>query len=83
LHTVSALKTLDSCWTRSGQLIKDTRERLGSLRSVEIQHVRWTANQAAHFLAKYALSSNSDIPWSEDCPPLQQIVTEEQVSALL
>jgi ribonuclease HI len=82
LHTVSVLKTLGSCWTRSRQLIEDTRERLCSLGSVEIQHIRRTANQAAHYLAKYALSSNSNLSWSEDCPPLQQIVTDEQVSAL-
>jgi ribonuclease HI len=81
LHTVSALKTLGSCWTRSRQLIEDTRERLCSLRSMEIQHVLKTANQAAHYLAKYALSSNFDISWSEDYPHLHQIVIAEQVSA--
>lgn len=60
LHTISALKVPCSCWTRSGQLIEDTRDRLSSLSLVEIQHVCRTANQAAHFLAKHALSSNYD-----------------------
>jgi len=48
---------------------------------MEIQHVLKTANQAAHYLAKYALSSNFDISWSEDYPHLHQIVIAEQVSA--
>jgi len=31
-------------------------------------HVRRVANQAAHYLAKFALSSNSDFVWVEETP---------------
>ena len=51
-----------------GSIIRDCFSLKGSFRSLNFLHVRREANQAAHYLAKYALK-NSDCIWIEETPP--------------
>jgi hypothetical protein len=60
LNVVNALCMEGSCWNRFGQLIEDTKERLSSLHSAKVRHTLREANQAAHILAKFALSTSID-----------------------
>lgn len=39
-----------------------------SFNSISFAHVRRVANYAAHYLAKFALLSNSDLVWIEETP---------------
>jgi len=49
-------------------IIRDCISFKGSFRSLNFLHVRREANQAAHYLAKYALK-NLDCIWIEETPP--------------
>ena len=51
-----------------GSIIRDCISFKGSFRSLIFLHVRREANQAAHYLAKYALK-NLDCIWVEETPP--------------
>jgi len=48
-------------------IIRDCISFKGSFRSLNFLHVRREANQAAHYLAKYALK-NLDCIWVEETP---------------
>ena len=50
-----------------GSIIQDCISFKGSFRSLNFLHVRHEANQAAHYLAKYALK-NLDFIWVEETP---------------
>jgi len=50
-----------------GSIIRDCISLKGSFRSLNFLHVRREANQAAHYLAKYALK-NLDCIWIEETP---------------
>jgi hypothetical protein len=56
-----------------GSIIQDCISIKGSFRSLNFLHVRREANQAAHYLAKYALK-NLDCIWIEETPPCISIV---------
>jgi len=51
-----------------GSIIRDCVSFKGSFRSLNFLHVRREVNQAAHYLAKYALT-NLDCIWIEETPP--------------
>jgi ribonuclease HI len=55
LSIVLALSTKDPYWCRYGHVVEDARVRIGEIDSMEVQHVRRCANQAAHNLAKSSL----------------------------
>jgi hypothetical protein len=42
--------------------------------NINFSHVRREANQAAHYLAKYALSISSDDVWIEETPSCIDVV---------
>jgi hypothetical protein len=77
----SALTQDLSCLQSFGHLIADTKHLLGSFHSYQIQHVRRSANHAAHLLAKGAIEKSSDVSWMEACPPfIHRFVKAEQAS---
>jgi hypothetical protein len=51
-----------------GYIIRDCISFKGSFRSLNFLHVRREVNQAAHYLAKYAVK-NLDCIWIEEAPP--------------
>jgi hypothetical protein len=55
LNAVSALPNLDFNWSNFGQLIEDTKVRIYSLQTSDVQYFRREANKAAHRMVKAAL----------------------------
>jgi len=51
-----------------GYLLTETRQLLDSLSSWRVSHVRREGNMAAHLLAKFALSKQSQRVWLNSCP---------------
>jgi ribonuclease HI len=49
-------------------LVEDCVKLKSSFDFITFTHVRRVANQAAHYLAKFALSSNSDFVWVGETP---------------
>jgi hypothetical protein len=58
---VNTLGKKESCWTRYGQLIEDSRVILNSLQSWVVGHVGRKANKAAYRLEKLALCYSLDL----------------------
>lgn len=78
LIVVKAIGELETNWRPFGQIVYDTKEVLGPLKSRSICHVRIEANQAAHGLVKTATSSSIDRIWKEKTPNcIYYIVTLE------
>ena len=52
-------------WHRGsfGQLINDVRTLLSRDLTWQVNHVQWTANGAAHHLAKLGLNQNVSLAW--------------------
>jgi ribonuclease HI len=63
LLVVTAVKKEEPCWSDYGQLVEDTKSLLSSFSFVEFQHIRRDANQAAHHMAKMALSLPFEQLW--------------------
>jgi ribonuclease HI len=79
LEVVQALQQPESCWSRYGQLIDDTRSRLDSTQEWCISHTRREANEAAHQMAKAAIFQSLDCVWKDSYPDfIQSIVLAEQ-----
>lgn len=68
LNVVSALNAHQQSSNYVGSIIRDCIGFKGSFRSLNFLHIRREANQAAHYLAKYALK-NLDCIWVEETPP--------------
>jgi ribonuclease HI len=56
LAMVFALQQTTPCWSSVGQLIGDIRLGLQQFHSFSVNHVKREGNQAAHYLAKLAIS---------------------------
>jgi hypothetical protein len=79
LEIVQALLLQESCWSRYGFLVEDTRTLLNSFQSWQVSHVRREANEVAHRLAKVAITQSLNYVW-RDSPPsfIHSIVLAEQ-----
>jgi ribonuclease HI len=81
LVVIKALNSDAVCWSRYGHVMDDSRILLKDFSQVSVQHVGRSANRAALLLAKYALSSPSDLFWVEDNPPpIRFVILAEQGS---
>lgn len=52
-----------------GSIVEDCKRFVSSFQRLEFCHARREANQAAHYLAKFALLSCTDFIWIEETPP--------------
>ncbi|GLT71410.1 hypothetical protein SLA2020_434310 [Shorea laevis] len=78
---VHALLQQTPCRTHYGHLIESARTSLNSLHQWSISHVRREANEAAHRLAKAAISNSLNVVWQDSYPDfIHSIVLAEQVS---
>jgi ribonuclease HI len=78
LEVVQALSREDFTWGRYGPLINDAKLLLQHVQKWEVSHVRRTANEAAHTLAKLALTMSEERLWTEDFPScVRNIVFDE------
>jgi ribonuclease HI len=68
LLVVQALNTGGTNWCRYGHLLDEAKGILNSFQSWSVQHVRRTNNEAAHCLAKKALSLCEEQVFIEDIP---------------
>jgi hypothetical protein len=67
-NVISALNAHQQSLNYVDFIIRDCISFKGSFRSLNFLHVRREANQAAHYLAKYALK-NLDCIWIEETTP--------------
>ena len=51
-----------------GNLVDAAKDLMKSFNGCNVQYVRREANEAAHCLAKSALSLKADLYWVDDCP---------------
>jgi hypothetical protein len=78
LEIVHALRKDSACWGRYGNLVDDAKNLLNSIDKWEVQHVKRSGNEAAHRLAKLALSIREEEFWRLECPPcIQDLVLAE------
>jgi hypothetical protein len=56
--------------TYLGTIVNECIKLSPRFNSISFAHVRRVANQAAHYIAKFALSSNSDFVWIEETPSI-------------
>jgi hypothetical protein len=76
---VTALKRTEVCLASYGNLVDEAKQGLCCMQPVVIQHVLREANQAAHLLAKTAVSQLLDKEWIEECPlSIQNVISAEQ-----
>jgi hypothetical protein len=81
LEIVQALNNMEMCRSRFGQLIEATRTKLENFPVWRVSHTRREANEAAHLLAKAAISMSLDCVWKDSYPEfLHRIVLVEQDS---
>lgn len=80
LEVVQAVKTEESSLARYGPILEDTKELLKVCNYWDICHVRRTSNEAAHRLAKLAVSQNLNKLWIQTVPPcIEEIVMAETI----
>ncbi|XP_059436227.1 uncharacterized protein LOC132169166 [Corylus avellana] len=78
-QVVEAINSQTSTWSRFGHLIDDTRGILRSFSSWRCNFVYRNANEAAHRLAKAAITDISDRIWRDTTPNcIRDIVLMEQ-----
>ncbi|XP_059441892.1 uncharacterized protein LOC132174217 [Corylus avellana] len=78
LEIVQLLQKEEGCWSIYGQAVNDTKKRLHSWQGWGIQHVRRSANGAAHQLAKLALGCDAAQEWRGSFPQcVLSIVSKE------
>jgi ribonuclease HI len=78
MEVVQALNQEDSSWGRYGFFINDAKILLQQVQHWKVSHVKRTANEVAHRLAKYALFFGEERLWCEEYPPcIHDIVTTE------
>jgi hypothetical protein len=68
LEVVQALNREDQSWGRYGALTNEAKRLLRQVQKWKVCHVKRTANEAAHRLAKLAFSFNEERLWTEDYP---------------
>lgn len=79
LEVVQAFRKESHYWGRYEHIVDDAKALLDSSAQWVIQHVRRSANAAAHHLAKYALHVSEEQVWIGECPRfIHEIVLAEQ-----
>lgn len=79
---VNALLREGPCWSRYGYLLEAARHRLHGFQEWCVTHTRRDANEAAHRLAKRALTHSLNFVWQGSYPDfIQSIVMIEQGSS--
>lgn len=68
LKIVQVLKMDGCCLGRYGQVVNEAKLCLSLFNSWDICHVKRSANNATHCLAKYVLSVCIDHLWIDECP---------------
>jgi cell division septum initiation protein DivIVA len=68
VSVVQALNREDQSWGRYGALTNEAKRLLRHVQKWKVCHVKRTANEAAHRLAKLAFSFNEERLWTEDYP---------------
>jgi len=68
LDSSNALKKPQHQSSYFGSIVEDCKSFFSSFYYLELVHVRREANQAAHYLAKFAISSLTDFVWIEETP---------------
>ena len=83
-QVVEAINSPMMVWNRFGQLVEDTRWILHSLTSWKCTFVNQKANDAAHTLAKVAITNVGDRIWRDSTPNcINDIVLMEQLALSL
>jgi hypothetical protein len=78
---VDAVNSTTSRWSRFGHLIEDTRQILQFLSRWVCAFTKREANEAAHRLAKRAISNVNDRIWRNQIPDcISDIVLMEQAA---
>lgn len=78
LQIVQAISSDVGVWVPYGVIIEDTMQMLQRFQEHDVMHIQREANQAAHHLAKLALTLGVNRVWREDFPEsLHDIVTAE------
>lgn len=68
LQVVNVILEHEDSWCRFGEIEVDIKLVLGSFRSWDIKHVKWSQNNAAHGLAKESVKEVMDKVWMEEIP---------------
>jgi ribonuclease HI len=80
LEVVQEVRREERSWSNFGNLIEETKKMLHICHSWKIQHVRRTANETAHKVAKMAVSLNICQLWLSMTPLcIRDIVITESV----
>jgi ribonuclease HI len=80
-QVVDAINSPTMVWNRFGHLVEDTRRILHSLTSWKCTFVNREANEAAHRLARAAITNVSDRFWRDSTPNcISDIVLMEQLA---
>jgi ribonuclease HI len=78
---VEAINSTTSKWSRFEHLVDNTQRLLCSLSRWKCVFIHWEANEAAHRLAKAAVTDISDIIWRGEIPNcISDIVLMEQLA---
>jgi len=67
LNKIRAIAGQEQNHSYLGFVVEDCVNLFYSFHSLQYSHIRCVANQAAHYLAKFAIS-NSDFVWIEETP---------------
>ena len=77
---MQAVKKEEKCWTNFGPIVEEVKDMLKGRHSWEISHLKRTANEAAHKVAKMAVSLNVNQLWLTTTPPcIREIVLAESL----
>jgi ribonuclease HI len=68
LSIVQAMEKKGDCRSEFGQVLNDAKETMNRCLSWDVQHVKRSANEGAHQLAKLALTIEDDRLWRKDFP---------------
>lgn len=80
-NTIRALQKKEVSFSPSGSILEDILQLLNLFRSCSFTHVRRVGNTAAHYLAKFAATVETELVWVEECPSwLENIVLNDVLS---
>jgi len=72
-NVISAVTGAQSPLSYMGTIVDDCRLLACHFQNLQFTHIRREANQAVHYLAKYASSHHEDV-WIEDAPNCIHVV---------
>jgi ribonuclease HI len=80
LEVVQAVKKEEESWTNFGPIVEEVKDMLKGCHSWKISHVKRTANEVAHKMAKMVVSLNVNQIWVSTIPPcIREIVLVESL----